>query len=55
MTADYKKQQKQNEQRRKKVVALNKRGFSDREVGELMTPVISKQRVAQILKAEGKR
>ena len=55
MTADYKKQQKQNEQRRKKVVALHKRGFSDREVGELVTPNISKQRVAQILKAEGVR
>lgn len=55
MTADYKKQQRLNEQRRKKVVALHHRKFSDREIGELMNPPISKQRVAQILKAEGIR
>ena len=55
MTDDYKKQQKHNEQRRLKVVRLHSRGFSDREIGDLMTPKISKQRVAQILKAEGIR
>ena len=44
---------KQREQRRKKVVALYKRGFSHAEIGALMTPPISRQRVFAILKAEG--
>ena len=44
---------KQREQRRKKVVALYKRGFSHAEIGELMTPKITRQRVGAILKAEG--
>ena len=44
---------KQREQRRKKIVALYKRGFSCAEIGALMTPPISRQRVFAILKAEG--
>ena len=44
---------KQREQRRKKVVALWRRGFSNAEIGALMTPPISRQRVFAILKAEG--
>lgn len=44
---------KQREQRRKKVVALWRRGFSHAEIGNLMTPKITRQRVFSILKAEG--
>ena len=44
---------KQREQRRKKIVALWKRGFSHAEIGTLVTPPITRQRVFAILKAEG--
>lgn len=44
---------KQREQRRKKIVALWKRGFSHAEIGNLVTPPITRQRVFAILKAEG--
>lgn len=44
---------KQREQRRKKIVALYKRGFSCAEIGELMTPKITRQRVHAVLRAEG--
>lgn len=42
------KQFKLREQRRKKIVALYARGFSDIEIGELMTPKLTRQRVWQI-------
>ena len=44
---------KQREQRRKKVVALWRRGFSHAEIGAMLTPPISRQRIFAILKAEG--
>ena len=44
---------KQREQRRKKIVALYKRGFSCAEIGALMTPKVTRQRVYAVLKAEG--
>lgn len=50
---NHKQQQKAHEQRRKKIVALHNRGFSLREIGNLMDPPISGQRVAQVLRKEG--
>lgn len=44
---------KQREQRRKKVVALWRRGFSHAEIGNLLTPKVSRQRIFAILRAEG--
>lgn len=44
---------KQREQRRRKVVALHKRGFSHAEIGNLLVPKVTRQRVFAILKAEG--
>ena len=42
------KQAKLREQRRKKICALYSRGFSDAEIGDLMTPKLTRQRVWQI-------
>jgi hypothetical protein len=50
---NHQQKQKAHEQRRKKMVALRLRGFSLREIGDMMTPRISGQRVAQVLRKEG--
>ena len=50
---NYQQKLKAHEERRKKIVSLHTRGFSLREIGDLMTPRISGQRVAQVLKKEG--
>jgi SOS response regulatory protein OraA/RecX len=39
---------KLREQRRKKIQALYRRGFSDSEIGDLMNPKLTRQRVWQI-------
>jgi hypothetical protein len=50
---NYQQKLKAHEERRRKMVSLHKRGFSLREIGELMTPPISAQRVDQVLRKEG--
>lgn len=43
------------EARRQMVVALRDRGYKMDEIGQMVTPKISRQRVYQILKAEAEK
>lgn len=49
MTSDYQAKLKDWEKRRNEIVRLHKKGKTLREIGEALTPPVSRQRVRAVL------